>query len=626
MEKILEEMEALNQKGLEFQKNKMLRESLSLFDSALQMREHPVLYYNSGNSYFGLKDYTQASLCYEKSIEMGFDNPDVLANLGTAYHKLQKFKEASDFYSKSLSIRKDREVEFNFCLLYRDSGHVEYAIDSFLQLVKDYPDFSEAYSNLSELFYLKKDYKNCEVNAKKAIEINPKSIEAYINLGKMHMKKLNHNESLKAHLESLKIKGPSADVFCNIASALINLDRFDEALAYLKKSYDLDPKLIQIPLYLAKVARFKGQYDQELECREKALEGVEPRQAEIAQKTIEYEYNYIRDGISLDEYKDLMIFYFDYALFCLSKKNYSKGWPYYDLRWETPDCWGIKKEFHVPCVKDKKEPIESVYIWGEQGLGDSIMFANLLRNFEKLKVPYYLAVESRLTALFSRSFNPKKILGLRKDRFGDSAVPVDVTHHLPMGSLYRVMDLKSFDKEVDPAPYLTADPALLEKMKDYKRNFKKPLVGISWKSFNETLGPLRSLDINSLKKILSFENVTWVSLQYSVSDEERQFLQEWGIEPIESPVDVFNDIEGLSALLSVLDLTLSVDNTTAHLSAALGAPTWILLPKNPDWRWTYEGEKSIWYQSAQLWRQEQHKSWDDVVEKVMIKLTEDFQS
>jgi ADP-heptose:LPS heptosyltransferase len=75
-----------------------------------------------------------------------------------------------------------------------------------------------------------------------------------------------------------------------------------------------------------------------------------------------------------------------------------------------------------------------------------------------------------------------------------------------------------------------------------------------------------------------------------------------------------------AALISQLDLVISVDTSVAHLAGALGRPVWILLPFVPDWRWLLDRDDSPWYPTARLFRQTDARDWHGVVDQVRIAL------
>jgi len=77
-----------------------------------------------------------------------------------------------------------------------------------------------------------------------------------------------------------------------------------------------------------------------------------------------------------------------------------------------------------------------------------------------------------------------------------------------------------------------------------------------------------------------------------------------------------HDFADTAALLSCMDLVITVDTAIAHLAGALGIPCWVLLPYNPDWRWLTERSDSPWYPSLRLFRQTTIGAWDEVIARV----------
>ena len=71
-----------------------------------------------------------------------------------------------------------------------------------------------------------------------------------------------------------------------------------------------------------------------------------------------------------------------------------------------------------------------------------------------------------------------------------------------------------------------------------------------------------------------------------------------------------------AAIISSCDLVITTGSTVAHMAAGIGIPTWVLLPKVPDWRWGLEGETTFWYPSMRLFRQREQGNWDEVIKRV----------
>jgi ADP-heptose:LPS heptosyltransferase len=81
------------------------------------------------------------------------------------------------------------------------------------------------------------------------------------------------------------------------------------------------------------------------------------------------------------------------------------------------------------------------------------------------------------------------------------------------------------------------------------------------------------------------------------------------------------DFDDTAAIVSRLDLVVSVDTSLAHLAGALGKPVWILLPFLPDWRWLLDREDSPWYPTARLFRQQRVGDWKSVIMRVAVALS-----
>jgi ADP-heptose:LPS heptosyltransferase len=80
----------------------------------------------------------------------------------------------------------------------------------------------------------------------------------------------------------------------------------------------------------------------------------------------------------------------------------------------------------------------------------------------------------------------------------------------------------------------------------------------------------------------------------------------------------------MAALVSNLDLVISVDTNIAHLAGALEKRVWVMLPFVPDWRWLLDREDSPWYPTARLFRQDHTREWDNVIARVDAALHDFF--
>ena len=168
--------------------------------------------------------------------------------------------------------------------------------------------------------------------------------------------------------------------------------------------------------------------------------------------------------------------------------------------------------------------------------------------------------------------------------------------------------------------YITSDFYLTKQLKNKLKTKKKYICGLSWISKNDDIGVNKSVSLEILKPILEIKNIEFLDIQYNDTSCERdKFNKENGIKisKIES-IDNFNDLNGLTSLIDICDFVITVSNTNAHISGALGKKTYLLLPKGKGklWYWSSEKNKSLWYNSICIIKQKTVNVWDDSINKL----------
>ena len=150
----------------------------------------------------------------------------------------------------------------------------------------------------------------------------------------------------------------------------------------------------------------------------------------------------------------------------------------------------------------------------------------------------------------------------------------------------------------------------------------KKKIGISWHTSNPKNGFKRNIELKDLLSVFKNIDVDVISLQYNEDMQEISDAEQHNDIKINtfSELDKFNDIEGLSALISSCDEVITIDNTTTHLAGALGVKTCLLIPALSDWRWGLEEDQSLWYPSIQLFRKKDNQCWIEVLNELRIQL------
>jgi hypothetical protein len=190
--------------------------------------------------------------------------------------------------------------------------------------------------------------------------------------------------------------------------------------------------------------------------------------------------------------------------------------------------------------------------------------------------------------------------------------------HCPVSSLPLAFGTR-LDTIPAETPYLPSAPDSRIQAWDNRLGPRTRLrVGLVWSGDPGHVNDLtRSIPLRMLSRILDVD-ASYVSLQKAPRASDAAVLRER--HDIVDPTADLTDFTETAALISCLDLVITVDTSVAHLAGALGCPTWILLPWTPDYRWLLGREDSPWYPSVRLFRQTETREYESVLDRVRDEL------
>jgi hypothetical protein len=146
-------------------------------------------------------------------------------------------------------------------------------------------------------------------------------------------------------------------------------------------------------------------------------------------------------------------------------------------------------------------------------------------------------------------------------------------------------------------------------------------VGISWRGGAATTRrSLRSIPLRSWIPLLRLPSVDFVNLQYSDCTEELAALRAESNIELHWWDSALDDYDQTAALVSALDLVISVQTAVVHLAGALGKAVWALIPAVPEWRYGVAGPSMPWYPTARLFRQSAQGEWNPLMSSVCDEL------
>jgi hypothetical protein len=253
----------------------------------------------------------------------------------------------------------------------------------------------------------------------------------------------------------------------------------------------------------------------------------------------------------------------------------------------------------------------SVLVYGEQGLGDEIMFASMLPDLLSDAGRSRLVCDPRLQRLFARSFPNASVLSHAE---AQRLAPASADVALPLGSLGRLYRTHpaAFPRHTG---YLSADPALVELWRERLRaTGERPWIGLSWRGgLHKTGRSMRSIPLASLKPLMKAAPASWASLQHDAAPAESEQMESATGMRLARWERIGFDLDETAALMMALDVVISVCSTVVHLAGALGRPTWVLAPFAPAWRYQLRGETMPWYPASRIFRQSTPGDWSTVL-------------
>ncbi len=377
----------------------------------------------------------------------------------------------------------------------------------------------------------------------------------------------------------LELRPEAAVALTGLGIALRETGRFPEALQTFRQAADRHPSMAAAHFNLGTC----------LLGSDRAREAIGAFRAALA---IEPKYPEARFNLSL-------------AL--LKSGSFKNGALAYETRWQA-EWKGKERPFHGPRWNGRPlPPAQSLLLWGEQGIGDEIMFAGLVEAaIRTAAAPVSLECAPRLVPLFARSFPSVRVLA--RVAPPDPAIEVDMVH-CPVGSLPGLLWP---EQPLPPRPYLSPDPATVAQLRHQLASLGPGRkIGIAWRGGHPAANRPRFIPPSAWVPLLREPDLVPICVQHAPAPEElARFGADGGRALHLLPgVDPLVDMDAFAALVGALDGIVSVDNSTVHLAGALGVPTAVLLGAESDWRWGEGGVPCPWYCTVDRIRQTTPTDW-----------------
>jgi tetratricopeptide (TPR) repeat protein len=501
-------------------------------------------------------------------------------------------------------------------------------IDYLQQSVAIAPNNLDAQFNLGQAFEAMERFEDAIKPYLKVAELEPGNVDVHFHLGTVYHS-LEQDEEAAQHLRQVIAAMPDhADALSNLGAALKGLDEFDEAEQVLRKALALKKNDGVTLSNLGTVLKELNRLDEASEIHQRAVTLL-PDYAEghgnfgntLAQQgLLEKAIEHFERALTLNP--DIIEIRSNYCFALLKSGRFKKGWQAYSTRWQWKGFDHPTRPFETPHWQGEPLQGKTILVWGEQGIGDELMFASMFSDLVGQADTVIVETDPRLVPLFQRSF-PTMTTVARDNPPDPTLLDKKIDFQIPSGELgkYLRADRSDFPKQ---AGYIKADDHDTKRLREtYKKlGNDAAVIGVSWRSGNEVVGEKRSAALQLWGPILATSGCFFVNLQYgNVKPFLDEFKKETDIEVYcDDDVDPLKNMDLFSAQIAAMDLVISIDNSTVHSAGSLGVPVWTLLAAAPDWRWGQDQDSSYWYPSMKLFRQETLGEWSSVFDATEVAL------
>lgn len=528
--------------------------------------------------------HAETAAAYRQVLRLQPDHVGALVGLGIVLAELGNLDEVVRHWQEAvLRCPGAPQLHHNLGVALAQQGRPAKAVRSLERALALQPDYAEAHFNLGNVCRTLGWKEDAVASYRRALAARPDHSGACNNLGLTQTELRRWEEAVVLLSQAVRLRPTMVEAHNNLGMALTDLGRFAEAEECYQEALRLNPAYYEAHANLGSLYKEQGRLDEALASYQMAL-WLQPDSASA---------------------------HWNRSLAWLQKGDYENGWREYEWRWRRTGT----RERQFPRPRWDGSPLagRTILLWSEQGLGDTIQFVRYAAALQEQGAKVVLECPGILVTLLSGCRGVNRIVAE-----GEPLPDFDV--HAPLMSLPAILDtnLQTVPAEV---PYLAADQERLEKWGKWVGRVSEFKVGIAWQGNPHQLWDHhRSVPLSQFAPLAQVPGARLFSLQKVFGTEQiasagfavTELNGDWDL-----PGAAFTDT---AAVMTQLDLVVTVDTATAHLAGALGVPTWLALSVVSDWRWLRDREDSPWYPTMRLFRQRQVGEWAPVFERMAGEL------
>ena len=533
---------------------------------------------------------------------------DALHLLGYLIHQSRRDPSALDLVRRAIAI-EPRAFQYHntFGLILLDRGQAPAAAEAFRRAIQINPGVSDAHNNLGSALQAQNQFDQAIAAYREAVRIKPDLTSAHFNIGSALTAKGDLPSAAAALRDTLRIDPRLARAHNNLGYVLYLQNLLDEAVAAFHEAVAHEPNYSAAWNNLGLAYRASDQPQQAADAFARAV-ALNPSYADAennwglaladlgrSAEAIAHQ----RRAISLRP--DFARAHWALSQLLLLRDEYEEGFSHWDWRLKIPEL-GLKMSFSQPMWDGGNIAGRRIVLITEQGAGDAIQFARFIPLVAQRGGHVILACKEPLARLLQTA------QGVQETFVEGQTIP-GADLYCPLESLPKVFKT-TFQTIPAQTPYLSVDSGDAERWKARMPDDKLK-VGLVW-SGKTIPNPKRSIPLSQLAPLGEIENIWWLSLQTGEAASQASSSPF----PLTNWSDELKDFAATAALVSQLDLIITIDTAVAHLAGALGKRVWVMLPFVADWRWGLGRENCPWYPTMRLFRQPVAGDWGAVIKQI----------
>jgi tetratricopeptide (TPR) repeat protein len=388
-----------------------------------------------------------------------------------------------------------------------------------------------------------------------------------------------HEEAVACFHRAIALQPDFAHPYGNLGAALHALDRDAEAIGWIEQSLQLSGDKAIAHCDLGTTLAWLNRHDEAI------------AQYRLAQS--------VRPGFARARHSE--------ALSLLTLGEFRTGWELHEARLADPRTANGRRDSREPAWRGEDIAGRTILLHAEQGLGDDIQFVRYVPLVAARGATVLLQVHRGLKTLLGHVPGADAVFESH-----ESLPPFELQCSLMSLPLALRTELDSIPAAV---PYLRAEPQRIAAWREQLGPRRRMRIGIAWAGNPSHANDRnRSMPLGLLEGLLSRHDIDFHMLQIDVREADRATLAR--LPRLHNHIAVLCDMADTAALISLLDLVITVDTAVAHLGGALAVPTWVMLPWAADWRWMLDRSDTSWYPTMRLFRQAQMGDWRGVLAAV----------